>query len=156
MNVRPTKVFETQAQKDQFLGTDAAKEGQLVAVKNGDSADVYVIIEDSDAKKAIHLNPVRSVTMTGELGGKIDAEIINGNAKIQLDELEFDEIHVNDLYLNGTSIFEILQEVKPASEFETDPALDYTMDDLRKEHNALVKKFNALLEALSVITQKTT
>ena len=149
-------MFETQDQKDQFLRTNAAKEGQLVAVKNGDSADVYVIVEDSGTKNAIHLNPVRSVTLAGELGGEIDAKITNGNARIQLDELEFDEIHVNDLYLRGTSIFNILQEVEPAVKFEPEPTLDYTMDELRTAHNDLVDKFNALLEALSVITQKTT
>lgn len=56
-------------------------------------------------------NVIESISLNGAEGSRIDATIENKHASLQLDELEFEELRTNSLYIDGNSLDEIVPDV---------------------------------------------
>ena len=90
----------------------------------------------------------------GDDGGRIEATPVDGKPgeyEILIKELEFNELHVQSLYLSGKNIIDLipnlerLNEVGNGSEVEED---GYDIKNLKDKYNDLVVKFNLLLSVL--------
>lgn len=150
--VAPTKVFTSYEQLLEYSNGDEAEAGQFLAVAEpgATSADGYVLSRVNNNLRPVKLKgedaPIKSISLVGSDDSEIPATIDNnGHAEIKIDELEFDELHVNTLYLTS------VQEIQGADKVEIPSGFD--IDELAEKYNDLVDKFNTLLGAMQGTTQ---
>ena len=126
--------------------------GMYVAVTSCEDpqAGAYIIMSDGSSLHPIKINgadgTVKSVTVTG--GNNPEGESFtaypdeNGDAKIVIDGLEFDEMWVNKLFLGGIDITTLFPDLSPINAVEPiDKEKGFTLEDV-------ADKFNELLAAM--------
>lgn len=88
-------------------------------VQRGSAFTGYVIVGNSSSRQLVPLAPIKSISLSGIGGSKITADIdSNGNANLSVDEIEFQEIYVNNLYLDGKNIKTVIPDLSGISELQ--------------------------------------
>lgn len=123
--------------KELFIQGAETDEGQVIPVdgssgklilkipKLGDDNKIETIKVNGtaltpDGSKAVDIaipepgdtNVIESISLEGAEGSRIDATIVDKHATIKLTELEIEEMHTNQLYINGNSLSEIVPNVQ--------------------------------------------
>lgn len=117
--------------------------------------------EQAIANKTVDIKAVTSVSLAGSLGGEIVAvPDANGKAKLQLEELEFQELNTDVLYLHGVDITTLIPNLGriAAGDVPNADKLDlnesYSLEDIAWKYNQLADKFNHLLLVLKNASQQ--
>ena len=121
-----------------------------------DGTPVQVTTSDSGKKILdIHLpdsgGTIKSISLVGSEGSEIPATIdSNGHAEINIEELEFDEMWVDKLYLDGVDINSKFIDLSPVNEIQPidmDNEEGFTMEDLANKYNELLAKLKSIASA---------
>ena len=164
--------FKTYQQLEDYINDteSTAYPGQFVAVTSNqdERQGGYILTATVDDKlvptpltgvQQVQGGGIKSISLKGSEAGEIQAEVdeATGHATLTLEEIEYEELHTNSLYLDGTDLRELLpnissiKAIQPAERFEPVPDGEFDVTNLLEKHNDLVDKFNTLLAALKGI-----
>ena len=166
--IDPKSCFKTYAELEQYIADpeSTAYPGMFVAVTSNqeEGQGAYVLVGNENdqlvPKKLSGIQQVdgggiKSFTLQGAEDTHIDAEVDeNGHATLRIEELEFEELHTQELYLDGVNIktmipnFQAIRNLPEAETFIPDPEGEFDLETLLVKHNELVGMYNNLLNAL--------
>lgn len=136
------------------LESEKPRKGDIIIVEkplSSTKSDFFCGIFTTDNWGWKYLNAegiIKSIVLKGSESGEIPAKVDeNGNAVIELEELEFDELIANSLYLNGKNIFDYIPDLSSAKDIGRIDTTNGTTV------NAIAEKLNQLIGILKGIAE---
>ena len=98
---------------------------------------------------------IKSIVLKGSEAGEIPAEVdANGKAVIELEELEFEELHANQLIVGGNNVFNYIPNMNIIQEVsELDLTHGTTLNEVAQTLNALIGRIKAAASSQTVQPQ---
>lgn len=98
-----------------------------------------MIVGNSSSRQLVPLAPIKSISISGVGSSRIDADVdSSGNADIKIEGLDFQEIYVNNLYIDRKDIKELLPDLSSIRDLQEvqDPN---RMQDIADKLNELIR-----------------
>ena len=112
-------------------------------------------IQDGEQYKDINDVFIKIVSLVGAEGSEpINAEVSDGKAEININELDVEELNTERLFVGDVDMNRFMSNLASAGGIGGVETIDeaYTLGDIKDKYNALAGRFNQLLAALANVT----